>query len=340
MEAVRKALHAYNIKGAVDKIALFGSGHINDTYLIQVDDEEYLLQKLNQNVFQYPERVERNLKSLLNSTSDLFVKHYRTEEDAYHHHNEDGIWRLTNFVGEGYAPQTATNLHEVAEAAKGYGRFTAFADDLDATQFIETIPKFHDLEWRLAQLDDAIGDDLSNRSVSAESLIATANRFRWVNDKMGQLFADGLPKRVCHNDTKLDNCLLLKSDASFCNIIDLDTLGPGSVLFDFGDLMRTTLSPTTENELDESKIEIRPAYLEALQESFLSTCEPVLTSIEKENLLFGGLYMTYIMAVRFLADFLNGDIYYKTAFENENFIRARNQLRLAELINNQLKSAL
>lgn len=333
MEAVRKALQAYNIKEAVDKIALFGSGHINDTYLIEAGNEEYLLQKLNQNVFQYPEQVEENLKALLEIESDLFVKHFRTSAKTYHHQNENGIWRLTNFVSNGYAPQTASKLHEVAEAAKGYGRFTTFAHSLETTKFTETIPKFHDLGWRLEQLDDAIKDDLAGRSKAVAGLIDQANNFRWIDQKFKALLAEGLPKRVCHNDTKLDNCLLAKSDAAFCNIIDLDTLGPGTVLYDFGDLMRTTLSPTAENESEESKIRIRSDYLEALQRGFLSTSESVLTPLEKENLSFGGEYMTYMMAIRFLADFLNGDIYYKIAFENENFIRARNQFRLLELMN-------
>lgn len=332
MEAVRKALQAYNIKGAVDKIALFGSGHINDTYLIEAGKEEYLLQKLNQNVFQYPERIENNLRALLEKESDLFVKHYQTSANTYHHHNDNGIWRLTNFVSAGYAPQTANKLHEVAEAAKGYGRFTTFADGLDKEKFTETIPKFHNLAWRLEQLNDAIKDDLANRSKSAKNLINTTNDFRWISEKLRTLFSEGLPTRVCHNDTKLDNCLLAKLESTFCNIIDLDTLGPGSVLYDFGDLMRTTLSPTAENELDESKIEIRSDYLAALQDGFSSTCNSVLAPLEKENLLFGGIYMTYIMAVRFLTDYLNGDAYYKISFENENFVRARNQLRLLELM--------
>ncbi len=332
MEAALKALQAYNIKGAITEIALFGSGHINDTYLIVAGKEAYLLQKLNQNVFQYPERIENNLRALLEKASDLFVKHYQTSAGTYHHKNEHGIWRLTNFVSGGYAPQTANKLHEVAEAAKGYGRFTTFADGLEKDKFTETIPKFHDLTWRLQQLDDAVKDDVANRSKSAKSLINTANDFRWISEKLRMLFLAGLPTRVCHNDTKLDNCLLAKLESSFCHIIDLDTLGPGSVLYDFGDLMRTTLSPTPENELDESKIELRSDYLDALQEGFLSTCNSVLNPLEKENLLFGGLYMTYIMAIRFLTDYLNGDAYYKISFENENFVRARNQLRLLELM--------
>ena len=200
MEAVRKALQAYNIKGAVDKIALFGSGHINDTYLIEAGKEEYLLQKLNQNVFQYPERIENNLRALLEKESDLFVKHYQTSANTYHHHNDNGIWRLTNFVSAGYAPQTANKLHEVAEAAKGYGRFTTFADGLDKEKFTETIPKFHNLAWRLEQLNDAIKDDLANRSKSAKNLINTTNDFRWISEKLRTLFSEGLPTRVCHND--------------------------------------------------------------------------------------------------------------------------------------------
>lgn len=331
MKEALKALQSYNIQGAVDKIAPFGSGHINDTFLVETDRKRYLFQKLNQHVFRNPDKVEKNLKSLLIDTPSLFVKHYMTQKGNYHC-NGQGVWRLTDFIDDAYAPLTATNLNEVIEAAKGFGRFVSYADDLNAEEFEETIPEFHNLNFRLKQLDIALANGIPERLIESKELIAKVNDFRWIWTEIKTLVANGLPMRVCHNDTKLDNCLLAKTDRSFKYVIDLDTIGPGYMMFDFGDLMRTTLSPTKENELDESKIEIRQEFLTALNEGFLSSCEKILTNLEKENLLFGGLYMSYIMSVRFLTDYLAGDTYYKTSFENENFIRARNQLKLASLI--------
>ncbi len=331
MKEALKALQSYNIQGAVGKIAPFGSGHINDTFLVETDRKQYLFQRLNQHVFQHPDKVEGNVKSLLKGNSDLFVKHYLTQCGNYHG-NGQGVWRLTDFVDDAYAPLTADNLSEVVEASKGFGRFTLYANGLDANQFEETISQFHDLNSRLKQLNSALENGIPERLNKAEGLISQANSFKWISTKMETLIAKGLPVRVCHNDTKLDNCLLSKADYSFKHIIDLDTLGPGYVLFDFGDLMRTTVSPTKENELDQEKIQIRKSFIEGLKDAFLSECEAILKEVEKENLMFGGLYMTYIMAIRFLTDYLNGDVYYKTSFESENFIRARNQFRLLQLI--------
>ncbi|MFY0593326.1 phosphotransferase enzyme family protein [Roseivirga sp.] len=333
MEAVKKALQAFNIKGAVDQIALFGSGHINDTYRVSVGEEEYLLQRLNEKVFTNTTGIENNLALLLKENSSLFVKHFKSKEDTFHYKNEDGVWRLTTFHADDYSPQTAGNLVEVAESAKGYGAFIAFTNDFELNLFQEIIPRFHELEWRLKQFDNALRNDLANRSLEVKEFVSQVNNHRAIGAKMNSLLVDGLPTRLCHNDTKLNNSLLAKSDSTFQKIIDLDTLGPGTVLYDFGDLMRTTLSNTDENELEASKIRVRPEYYETLKENFLSTSSAVLSQLEIENLFFGGQYMTYMMAVRFLTDYINGDIYYKTSFENENLVRSQNQLTLLELIN-------
>lgn len=333
MEAALKALQAYNIKGAVAEIAPFGLGHINDSYLVKADGHQYLLQRLNQSVFQSPETVESNLSALLDHGADLFVKHYKTNDHRYHYRHADDYWRLMDFIEDAYAPETAVNLKEVEKVAEGFGRFTAFSNQLDPEDYRESIPKFHDLKWRLEELKSAIRNDQANRLNLCKDLVEKAESFDWIETKMDRLISEGLPSRVCHNDTKLNNCLIAKSDHEFRYIIDLDTIGPGYVLFDFGDLMRTTASPTAENELDEFKIQVRKEFLEVLYKGFISESKSILTKVEMDSLLFGGVYMTYIMAVRFLTDYLNGDTYYKISFENENFIRARNQLRLLELLN-------
>ncbi|OEK06690.1 phosphotransferase enzyme family protein [Roseivirga misakiensis] len=333
MKAAKEAVKAFNIKGAVDEIALFGSGHINDTYRIRVGGDEYLLQRLNENVFTNAHYIEHNLDHLLRQKSSLFVDHFKTDGGAYHYRNESGLWRLTLFLADAYSPQTADSLAEVAAAAEGFGSFTAFTDTCQVDQFHEVIPRFHDLEWRLTQLDQALKSDLFGRCNEVRDFSSKVINNRAISNKMKALKADGLPVRLCHNDTKLNNSLLAKSDASFQKVIDLDTVGPGSVLYDFGDLMRTTVSNAAENESDTSKIQFRPEFFETLKENFLKTASPVLKNLEIEHLFFGGQYMTYMMAVRFLTDYINGDIYFKTTFQKENLVRAQNQMTLLEKMN-------
>jgi hypothetical protein len=163
-------------------------------------------------------------------------------------------------------------------------------------------------------------------------LVAQVESFAWINEKMNSLWVSGLPARVCHNDTKIDNILLNKKSATFQHVIDLDTVGAGTMLYDFGDLMRTCISPTKESERDLNQIVFRNEIFETLSDGFMKSVASFITPIEKENLYFGGIYMTYIMAVRFLTDYLNGDIYYKISFVDENLVRTKNQMALLNLM--------
>lgn len=325
-------LSAFGINGAIDKVALFGSGHINDTYKVQVADHTYLLQKLNSKIFREPSIIENNKQQLFRADPGLFVRCYKTSNDRIHHKNETGVWRLMDFVSNAYAPEIAGQMNEVREVARGFGKFIVYTDTFNVEDFKEPIPDFHNLNWRLDQLEQAIQKAVKGRLETSNGLIERAGQFNWIAGRFQELIDKGLPKRVCHNDTKLNNCLLSKKDQKFMYIIDLDTVGPGYMFFDFGDLMRTTLSPTPEGEADESLIHLRSDYYQALKEGFMKSCEHVLSPIETDNLWFAGLYMTYITALRFLTDYLNGDIYYKVSFENENWVRARNQLKLLELM--------
>ncbi len=333
MEAAQKALQTFNIQGAIMSVAPFGLGHINDSYLVKTKENQYLLQRVNKQVFKSPELIESNFQILLSRTSNLFVRHYKTIDNAFHTEVGGEFWRLCDFIAYAYAPETANSLKEVENVAKGFGKLAAYLNDFSPAQFEEVIPNFHNLSWRLNELSLAIKDDSAQRLEKSRDLVKKAEDFRWVLDQMNELKDRQIPLRVCHNDTKLNNCLLSKSDQNLEHIIDLDTLGPGFALYDYGDLMRTVLSPTPENEIQVDKIHIRRDYLNALRRGFIQGTGDTLSSIEIQNLEFGGLYMTYLMGVRFLTDYLNGDIYYKTSFENENFIRARNQFTLLELMN-------
>ncbi|MCE7991958.1 MAG: aminoglycoside phosphotransferase family protein [Roseivirga sp.] len=330
MNDPKTALENFQIKGAIRSVALFGGGHINDTYKVETSEAQYLLQRINTDVFRDTDIFEANLNALFTTKSDVLVEHVPTWKNTWLFLDTSGAWKTQLFDKDTYAPQMADDLRQVSEVAKGFGKFTSLG--LSADAFQETIPDFHNLQWRLEQLDEAIESDLARRKAEAQNLIDQANAYRWINQKMECLKVEGLPQRLCHNDTKIDNILLSCSSNQFKYVIDLDTVGPGYALYDFGDMMRTLLSPTKESEPDVSKIELREDYYVSLRDGFLSQCEHALTALEIESLAFGGQYMTYIMAIRFLADYLNGDVYYKVSHEEENFVRARNQLRLLKLM--------
>lgn len=330
MNDPREALENFQIKGAIKSVALFGGGHINDTYKVETSEAQYLLQRVNTGVFKNTEIFEANLDALLASKSDVLVSHIPTREGRWLLVDTSGAWKVQVFDKDVYAPQLANDLNQVTEVARGFGKFTAL--NLPVHSFRETIPDFHNLDWRLQQLDAAIANNLAGRKGRAEELIDQADAFRWIAEKMKALKELGMPLRLCHNDTKIDNILLSDSSDMFRYVIDLDTVGPGYVLYDFGDMMRTLLSPTKEAEPDVSKVKLRMEYYDQLREGFLAECEQSLTALEVGLLSFGGQYMTYLMAIRFLADYLNGDVYYKVSHAEENFIRARNQLRLLKLM--------
>lgn len=332
MNDPKAALENFQIKGAIKSVALFGGGHINDTYRVETTRAQYLLQRVNTAVFKDTEIFETNLKGLFTSGSEVLVEHIPTNDNTWLYLDGASAWKTQLFDEDTYAPQLANDLHQVSEVAKGFGKFTAMAVELSVDHFKETIPDFHNLKWRLEQLDEAIANDIAGRKQEAKELVEQANQYRWIAERIELLKDKGLPLRLCHNDTKIDNILLSRFSDQFKYVIDLDTAGPGYLLYDFGDMMRTLLSPTKESEPDVTKIGLREDYYRSLRKGFLSECEGAITKQEVESLAFGGLYMTYIMAIRFLADYLNGDVYYKVGHKEENFIRARNQLRLLNLM--------
>lgn len=332
MTEARVALKNFQIEGAIESVALFGGGHINDTYLVKTATCQYLLQKVNTAVFQQPQILESNLKALFDAKPEVVIAHLATRTGDWLHSDESGVWKVQLYAANTYAPEKIDTIEQVNQVGAGFGQFTAMGLGFSVNDFAEPIADFHNLNWRLQQLDEAIENNVAGREGEARELIEQANDYRWIAEKMEELMRQGLPLRLCHNDTKIDNILLSRATHEFNYVIDLDTVGPGYVLYDFGDMMRTILSPTKEAEPNVSKIQLSQDYYEALKMSFLSQCGSKLTDLEIDSLAFGGQYMTYLMAIRFLADFLNGNTYYKVNHPQENFIRARNQLRLLELM--------
>jgi len=323
-------LNEFGIQGAINEIAPFGLGHINDSYRLRSGDQHLFLQRVNTEIFTEIEAIENNLRLFFEHDNSIFVKHY-SANGQYHLAYDGGVWRLTDFQTECYSPQMPEVLEELAEVAKGFGRFAKAAGALSPGQFQEPIPRFHDLSLRWQQLDDALSSASNDRLERARKYIELAQQnYRELDDELCQFIKSGLTERVSHNDCKINNCLLSKADRSFSFVVDLDTIGPGYLLYDFGDLMRTCLVKGQENEASTTNLYINPEAFDVLAKNYVQACGQELAEPEKSSLVFGGPYMTFIMAIRFLADYLRGDLYYKTSFAEENLIRARNQFFIFE----------
>uniref|UniRef100_UPI004048E2B8 phosphotransferase n=1 Tax=Roseivirga sp. TaxID=1964215 RepID=UPI004048E2B8 len=333
MKVVSETASRFQIKDKVVSIVPFGGGHINSTWKVACEKSEYLLQKINQTVFPLVENIVENRK-LLNALPNpsILVEEILTKEGENALFTENGVFRMQRFISDAYAPSSVESIHEAFEASYGFGEFLKQTNSLNPSDFKEVIPGFHNLELRLNQLAQAKEKDKVSRLNSISSLVEQVESFAWINEKMNLLWINGLPLRVCHNDTKIDNILLSKTSSSFQYIIDLDTVGGGSMLYDFGDLMRTCISPSKESERDLDKVVLRDEIFEALKDGFMKSVASFISPIEKENLYFGGIYMTYIMAVRFITDYLDGDVYYKISFEDENLVRTKNQMALLNLM--------
>ena len=323
-------LKAFGIRGAIDEVAPFGLGHINDSYRLRSGVQWYFLQKINTGIFTDVHAIESNLQKLFAANSDIFVKNF-TAEGQFHLNHEGEVWRLTEFMPDHYSPQKSEVMAELAAVTTGFGTFAKVTHSLDPSLFQESIEQFHHLPLRWDQLNQAHAQANRQRLEQAQEYLDQAKEhYPKLIAEEQEWRESGLTQRICHNDCKINNCLLSKDEQAFGYVVDLDTVGPGFLYYDFGDLMRTCLVTAPENEKVKERLRVNPDAFEELAKNYLQACGTALTLPEKGSLVFGGLYMTFLMAIRFLADFLNGDRYYKTTFENENLIRARNQFFILE----------
>lgn len=333
---MENAVFHFLTEGKPVSCADFGHGHINDTFLIQTDrGKSYILQQINTHVFRYPEKLMDNVVAVSGhirkkSHDRSSLNFIRTDEDRYFHVDETGrYWRCYEFI-PGLClekPETDADLYECAVA---FGSFQELLSDFPAENLFETIPEFHNTPSRILALRCAADRDLFGRSSGVKeeleyilSLEPTVSMIRRL------LESEEIPLRVTHNDTKLNNVLLDPVTRKALCVLDLDTVMPGSVLFDFGDAVRSGASTSAEDARDLSQIGLDLHLFETYTEGFLSSCHS-LTGKEVENLPLGALTMTAELAARFLTDYLEGDHYFKTDYPDHNLVRARAQIRLAQ----------
>jgi aminoglycoside phosphotransferase (APT) family kinase protein len=250
----------------------------------------------------------------------------------YHRDESGNFWRAYNFIENAQAYDAVESTSQAFEAARAFGRFQKLLADLPPPRLHDTIPDFHNTPRRFDALEKAIAADVANRASQARPEIEFALRHKPIT---GVLIAAGLPERVAHNDTKFSNVMLDDATGEGICVIDLDTVMPGLALYDFGDMVRTTTSPAKEDERDLSKVNMQFPMFEALARGYLESAAGFLTKAEKQHLAFSGKLITFEIGIRFLADFLAGDTYYKVHREGHNLDRCRTQFKLVESIAQQ-----
>ena len=319
-DELRAALDSMGVKGVTD-VVRYGSGHINDTFKVETEGgARYILQRVNTDIFP-PELLKENV---LRVTRHLKSKGVKSLEVVGY----ENPWRVYAFL-EGYTSVDLITNPEQAELAAGaFAKFQNDLADLPPPRLGEIIPKFHDTVDRLRLLDEAAAADVKGRKAKVAAELAFVDRRREEAAKIVSMMAKGeIPERVTHNDTKINNVMLAPDGSNV--VIDLDTTMPGSALYDFGDMVRTSSAAAAEDEKDLSKVYSKKEYFEALVKGYLDGAK-FLTDVEKANLAFAGRLITLTIGIRFLTDYLAGDTYFRTAYDEHNLVRCRTQLKMVE----------
>lgn len=332
---IEKAAYAFRISGQPVSCVCFGHGHINHTLKIDTDTgREYILQRINKYVFKDPVKVMANASAVTNhirkSIDDprLSLHFIPTLQGQYYYRDCDGeFWRMYDFVG-GFCLDAPESDMDFYESALAFGRFQHLLADFPAHTLYETIPEFHNTVDRFRLLKESIASDNMGRAAGVRSEIDFALSCEEVGSILQHMREAGqLPLRVTHNDTKLNNVLLDKQTRKALCVLDLDTVMPGLSVHDFGDSIRFGAATAAEDEPDPSKMKLDLHLFEVYTRGFLEAA-PALTDIEVEMLPLGALTMTLEVGIRFLKDYLDGDLYFKTRYPEHNLVRARTQLAL------------
>lgn len=344
---VRAVAAQFEFRGELSAIAPHGNGHINDTFLVTCSAgstaTRYILQHINRNVFRDPGAVMQNIEQV---TQYLAIR-TAGEPDADRRAltlipTRDGrnwlvdpqgeTWRAYRFIERAHTYDTATSVEQAFQAALAFGIFQQQLASLPPPRLQDTIPHFHHTPRRFFALEHAVAADVKGRAAQARPEIEFALARKSITNV---LLDAGLPERITHNDTKFNNVLLDDTTHEAICVIDLDTVMPGLALYDFGDMVRTTTSPAEEDERDLAKVTMQFPLFEALVRGYLQATRGFLTQEEKQYIAFSGKLITFEIGIRFLADYLAGDTYFKVHREGHNLDRCRTQFKLVESIEQQ-----
>ncbi len=335
----------FQIKGKLTEAYLYGSGHIHDTYLsrFQLDGREvrYIHQWINHYVFKQPEKVMENIERVTQFARQEIVKRGgdplretltlvpTIDGHTYYQSPEGEPWRTYLFIEGATAYDQPQHLGQLSSASRAYAEFQKLLSALPGGRLQETIPGFHDTPSRFSAFQQAFERDSCNRAGMARPEIDFILGREEQTHRVVDLVAKGLiPERVTHNDTKLNNVLIDDRTGQGLCVIDLDTVMPGSALYDFGDSVRMGASTAEEDEPDLSKVNLNLQAFEALASGYLESAKAFLTPVEIDQLAFSARLITLEQAIRFLGDYLNGDVYYRIHHPGQNLDRARTQIKM------------
>ena len=351
---LRDIVSHFQLPGQLLDVAPYGTGHINDTYTSHFQTghgvARYVHQRINQNVFREPEKVMENIERVthyareritasggdpLRETLNLVPT---KDAQSFYRSPEGNTWRTYVFIGGVRTYDKVEDVRHVYSAANAFGNFQRLLSGLPGERLHETIPDFHHTRKRFDAFVQALERDAKNRasSVKAEiDFVLKRETDAWV---VVDMLAQGkLPERVTHNDTKLNNVLMDERTGEGVCVIDLDTVMPGSALYDFGDLVRTAAITTLEDEPDLAKVSLNLEMFDRLAHGYLDATRDILTPVEIDYLPFGAKLITFEQAIRFLGDYVNGDVYYKIHREHHNLDRARTQIKLVAEIEQRME---
>lgn len=340
---LREILSKFNIKSEIDP---YGDGHINDTY--RVKGQNYILQRINSNVFKKPYEVMENIDAVTeflrekiaaaggDPDRETLTLIKTVDGENLYKADEENYFRVYKFIEGAKTYNRVESPEQFYNAAKAFGKFQTMLADFPADKLHETIPQFHYTPNRVQQLRDAIANDAAGRAASVQKEIEFALARADEADTVIKAMEDGsVPLRVTHNDTKLNNVMLDEKTGEGVCVIDLDTVMPGSMLYDYGDALRFGASTAAEDETNLSKVWFDVNLFKQFSLGYLEEMKDVITEKEIELMPFAAKLLTYECGIRFLADYLNGDTYFKIHHEHHNLDRARTQLKLVADIENK-----
>ncbi len=325
----------------VTDVRPFGSGHINSTYKVELKGEDscYILQKINTDVFKDPKNIaEAHFKlqnAVFNTTQSLTIAKLipTATRLKLHTDTEGGIWRMTSFISNSYSIDVVTEDWQAFEAGNAFGWFAKNCNKLNPKEFKESIKDFHRLSFRLSELKQAIANDKVGRISAIKDVVKFyEDREEELNEIEKLVDEEKIPLRVVHNDTKINNLLFRYKKAAA--VIDLDTVGPGILYYDYGDALRTVANTAEEDEIDLSKVHFNFDAFTAFTNGYMGQVKTIITDVEEKLFYQAPILMTYLMGIRFLSDYLNGDTYYKTIYANHNLARSLVQKTLIESMEN------
>lgn len=343
----------FQIHGRFLRAFPIGRGHINDTFAADYDyggrTVRFVHQTINHKVFHNPVAVMENIARVTEHKREMLAQSGDPEagrkslsvipnlDGKLFYQDADGAyWRTYIFIDRATTFDTIESLDQAREVARAYGNFQRMLVDLPGPRLHETIPNFHHARQRFDALMQAAEVDSAKRAIRVKEEIDFVAKRESVVDVLLNLVADGaMPERITHNDTKLNNVMIDDATGAAVCVVDLDTVMPGLVLYDFGDMVRTATSPALEDERDLTKVVMQMPMFEALVEGYWASAGGFLTPTERDHLVFSGKLLALMIGMRFLTDHLQGDVYFKTRRADHNLDRARNQFQLVRSIEEQ-----